>query len=726
MITIGKGIFHLSGDAFSYIFRVLPEGYLQHLYYGRRLSGYIDSEDLFPPHARSFSPNFPGSSDNRYSLDTLACEFPVFGTGDFREGAFLAERRDGSRVVDFRYEGYEILSQKSRPDGMPGYRGGETLSVRLKDTLSGCILTLYYTVYEKEGAIVRRAELLNGGETLRLLRLMSFCVDFPAQEYDVIALSGAYAMERSPVRMHAEQGIFRISSARCASSHAHSPFLALAERDATEETGQVFGFSLVYSGSFVLRTERDALGSVRVTGGINDSEFCWMLQGGEKFCTPEMAIVFSDKGIGSMSRAFHDLIRGELLPLNRQDTPVVLNSWEACGFSFDPQSLSELIHGAAELGAECFVLDDGWFSKRSSDRSSLGDWVANTEKLGGGLDSLARLCRKNGLRFGLWVEPEMISRDSELYRCHPEWCVHCKGLAYIESRNQLVLDLVNPEVREYIKSCMDKLFSSAEISYVKWDMNRNVTEALSYALPEERRAEYSHRYVLALYELLEYFTEKYPQIFFLGCSGGGGRYDAGMLYYFPVQWASDNTDAADRCHIQYGGSYVYPLCTSDNHVSSCPNLSTGRTTPLKTRADVASLGGFGLELDPKRLSQQEREELHGYIARQKKLRKLVADGDVYRLKDPFSGNEFCMEVVSKDRKRVYAVWVNMLAPANPPQPRLRFRGLDSEKAYRVEETGKIYGGDVLMNAGLPLPLPYGDFISGTFTLSATERREKYD
>ncbi len=718
MISFDKDqkLFHLSGRGFSYLFQVLPQGYLRHLYYGARIEGLQDAQALFPVRACSFSPNFPGCRDNRYSPDTLSCEFSAYGAGDFRECSLIVEGADGSFATDFRYDGYELLPEKSRPDGMPGCRGGETLAVKLKDAISSLSLVLYYTVYEEEGAIVRRAILQNAGSPVRILRFMSFCSDFSAGEYERIVLNGAYASERMPDRAPLSQGIFTISSTRGASSHEHNPFFALTEKGASEESGDVYGFLLVYSGSFVMRAEKDALGGVRVTGGIGDTGFRWLLGKDESFCTPEAVLVYSGEGTGGMSRALHDLLRRRLLPQDRKEAPIVLNSWEAAGFSFDADKLSSLIRGAAELGAECFVLDDGWFGERSDDTSSLGDWTPNRKKLGGGLDAVAKLCRENGISFGIWVEPEMVSQNSELYRAHPDWCVHCKGLAPIESRNQLVLDLVNPAVREYIRQSLDKVLSSADIGYVKWDMNRNLAESISYTLPEERRAEFGHRYILALYELLEYFTQKYPNIFFLGCSGGGGRYDAGMLYYFPVQWASDNTDAADRCRIQYGGSFAYPICTSDNHVSSCPNLSTGRTTPLKTRADVASLGGFGLELDPKKLTKEENAELRGYIARQKELRALIAEGDVYRLKDPFSGNEFCMEILSKDRKAAYAVWVNFLAAANPPPMRLRFRGLDRDSYYCVEETGQKLKGDVLMNVGLPLPLPYGDFISKTFTL----------
>lgn len=708
-------LFHLSGERFSYLFQVLPQGYLRHLYYGQRIGGVQDAEEMFPVRACSFSPGLPGCGDSRFSPDTFSCEFSVYGAGDFRECSLLLEKEDGTRTADFRYEGYEISPEKGGPDGMPAFRGGETLAVRLKDTLSSLRLVLYYTVYEEENAIVRRAVLQNTGPSVRILRFMSFCSDFPAGNYDRISLNGAYAAERMPDRAPLSQGVYTVSSTRCASSHEHNPFFAISATGASEEWGEVYGFLLVYSGSFVMRAEKDALGGVRVTGGIGDTGFCWRLDKGGRFCTPEAALVYSCEGTGGMSRELHDLLRRRLLPQSRKETPIVLNSWEAAGFSYDANKLASLIRGAAELGAECFVLDDGWFGSRSDDTSSLGDWTPNRRKLGGGLESVAKLCRENGLSFGIWVEPEMISKNSELYRSHPDWCVRCKGLAPIESRRQLVLDLVNPAVREYLRSSLDAIFSQG-VSYVKWDMNRNVAEEISYTLPPERRAEFGHRYILALYELLDYFTRKYPDIFFLGCAGGGGRYDAGMLYYFPVQWASDNTDAADRCRIQYGGSYAYPLCTSDNHVSSCPNLSTGRTTPLKTRADVASLGGFGAELDPAKLSEEEKAELRTYAVRQKKLRSLIAEGDVFRLKDPFAGNEFCMEVLSKDKKTAYAVWVHFFAAANPPPMRLRFRGLDKAACYLVEETGQRLMGDVLVNAGLPLPLPYGDFISETFTL----------
>ncbi|MBW4082426.1 alpha-galactosidase [Paenibacillus sp. S150] len=707
-----KGIFHLQSKGMSYIIELVND-YPAHVYWGRRLRHGSNLEGLRPPVTGG-------------SLDRLPQEYPQYGTGDFRIPAYQAKLEDGTRVTELRYSGYRVLAGKPKLAGLPAVyveseEEADTLELILRDDYAKLEVVLRYTVYAEMDAIARSVEFVNDGQApLQLLRALSASVDFPAADMDMIYLSGAWSREGHITRRRLEQGGTSIESRRGMSSHQHNPFAALAKHGTDERQGEVYGFSLVYSGGYEAVAEVDSFGMARLAIGVNSFDFSWRLEPGESFQTPEAVMVYSGQGLGEMSRIYHRLYRTRLSRGQYRDKerPILVNNWEATYFDFNTDKLEAIAAEGAKLGIELFVLDDGWFGKRDADNSSLGDWTEDLRKLPGGLADLAARVNGHGMKFGLWVEPEMISPDSDLYRSHPDWCLHVPGRRRSELRWQLVLDYTREEVRQYIFESLSRIFSSVPVAYIKWDMNRCLTEIGSAQLPPERQGETAHRYVLGLYELLERLTSAFPHILFESCCSGGGRFDPGMLYYMPQTWTSDDTDAVERLKIQYGTSLVYPVSSMGAHVSAVPNHQVGRITPLSFRGDVAMSGNFGYELDLTNFTPEEKELVKVQVANYKEIRSLVQQGSLYRLQSPFEGNETAWMFVSDDQREALVYYFRVLAEPHPPRRTLLLSGLNPEVDYRLADSGEVYGGDRLMQAGLTLPEIQRDFVSGCFRLRA--------
>lgn len=718
-------LFHLQSKEMSYIIQ-LVKGYPAHAYWGKRIrhDGNLSRMLMFQERC-SFSPN-PLPEDKSISLDTLPQEYPQYGTSDFRHPAYQVQLEDGSRITELQYRSHRIINGKPKLAGLPAVyveSDGEaqTLELELADEYTGLTVILAYTVFEDFNAIARSARFVHGGkQPVRLLRALSATVDFHDADYDLLYLSGAWARERHVQRRRIGPGGTRIESRRGASGHQLNPFVALLRPNADEDYGDVFGFSLVYSGNFLAEAEVEQFHTARVSIGINPFDFSWLLAPGESFQTPEAVLVYSAEGLGGMSRTYHRLYRTRLCRGIHRDRerPVLVNNWEATYYQFDADKIEAIAKTAAELGIELFVLDDGWFGKRDDDTSSLGDWVVDRNKLPQGLEDLARRVNRLGLQFGLWFEPEMVSPDSNLYREHPDWCLHVPGRRRTQARSQLILDYSRQDVRDYVFRSLSDILAEAPISYVKWDMNRNMTEIGSAAIAPERQAETAHRYILGLYELLERLIRQFPHVLFESCSGGGGRFDPGMLYYMPQTWTSDNTDAVERLKIQYGTSLVYPISSMGAHVSAVPNHQVGRSTPLATRGDVAMSGNFGYELDLTQLAAEEKELVKRQVAMYKDIRTLVQNGDFYRLKSPFAGNETAWMFVSEDRTEALVFYFRVLAEANGPLRRLALKGLNPAYDYRIEGTEERFGGDRLMQLGLAIPSLRGDYASVWFKLKA--------
>ena len=515
-------------------------------------------------------------------------------------------------------------------------------------------------------------------------------------------LHGKWAAERNIEIEKLTHDIRTISSKRGTSSHIHNPFVALLSDGANEFYGDVYGVALAYSGNFSIETECDSCDQTRLIAGINPQNFSWVLESNEEFTVPEAIITYSSDGLNDISNIYHKLFRTHLCRGKWRDLPrpILINNWEATYFNFDEQKIYDIAKSASSLGIEMLVLDDGWFGKRNDDTSSLGDWFANEQKLKGGLSELVNRINALGMKFGLWFEPEMISPKSELFAKHPEWVLCANGRTPSIARNQYVLDLTRQEVRDYLFDSISKVLDSANIEYIKWDFNRYLTETGSDILPSERQLEVSHRYVLGLYELLERIIEKYPDLLIESCSGGGGRFDAGMLYYTPQIWTSDNTDAIDRAKIQCGTSVVYPLSCISAHVSVCPNHQTKRTLPFSTRGNVALTGAFGYELDITKLTEEERHLVKVQITFYNKWKKVIATGDFYRLVNPFLQENYCAtEIVSNDKNKVIVTFVVLRAKFHT-MINIKLKGLDADKKYICEQTGREYYGSTLMNAGL--------------------------
>lgn len=697
----------LQSPGSTYALGVTPEGYLEHRHWGARITP-CDLAPLRPWTVRSFTVNAPEAPNPDLSLETRLFEYPTAGIGDFRQPAIEVEHPDGARVLRLKYAAHRIQAGKPGLPGLPATyveaaSEADTLEIDLRDELGAVTVTLSYTVYAERNVVTRSVRVSHGGlEPIRLLRVFSASVDLGERPgWDWLHLSGAWIRERQVVTSRLRPGIQAVESVRGASSHQHNPFFALLAPQANEDQGEVFGFSLVYSGNFTAGIDLDHYGTARCQIGINPQGFSWWLGQGESFQSPEAVLVYSGSGLGGMSRTYHALYRSRLCRGLHRDRarPVVANNWEATYFDFDEARLLDLARRARGIGVELFVLDDGWFGKRDHDRCSLGDWVADSRKLPGGLAGLAAKLEQEGLQFGLWFEPEMVSKDSELYRLHPDWALQVPGRSASPGRHQFVLDFSRPDVCAAIHVQVASVLRSAPIRYVKWDANRHLSEVASAGRDARRQGETAHRHILGLYSVLERLVAEFPAVLFESCSGGGGRFDPGLLYYMPQTWTSDNTDAISRLRIQHGTSLVYPLSAMVAHVSAVPNHQVGRTTPLATRALVAMTGSFGLEFDFAKATGAELEELAAAVGRFKAWRDLLGRGDHYRLKSPFEGQEAAWMVVAPDQAEALVVHVQILAEGNAPTSRLRLRGLRPGGTYREAATGESAPADVLMAHG---------------------------
>ncbi|MCM3699524.1 alpha-galactosidase [Paenibacillus macerans] len=728
--------FHLYNDEISYIFGIMPNHQPGHLYYGKKIRDREDFSHLLELGFRDMSPCvFEGNY--KFSLEQVKQELSVYGSGDLRHCGLNMVQEDDSRTTCFEYVKHEIVPGKPALEGLPATyveSDGEaqTLRVFLLDQWLGCEVELQYTLYNSLPVLARSIKISNlGTQKIRLESAMSLNLDLPDKDYEMIVLTGAWGRERH-VQTHAlHRGVQSIYSLRGHSSHHYNPFIGLKRQVTTEFSGEALGFSLVYSGNFLAQVEVDSYDVTRVMLGIHPHGFNWSMLPGESFQTPEVVMVYADQGLNHISQTFHELYRTRLARGFWRDRarPILINNWEATYMDFNEEKILGIARSAAELGMELFVLDDGWFGQRNTDTTSLGDWFPNKEKLPDGITGLARKITELGLKFGLWFEPEMISKESELYRDHRDWVMSVPYRSMSPGRNQYVLDLTKDEVIDYLDAALSQILSESAISYVKWDMNRSMSEVFSAGRSSDFQGQVYHRYILGLYKLLERLTGKFPEVLSESCASGGGRFDPGMLYFCPQGWISDDTDAIERLKIQYGTSMVYPVSSMGAHVSAVPNHQTHRSTPLATRGDVAYFGTFGYELDLNLLSDEEKAMVREQVEFMKKNREFIHQGIFYRLASPFAGNVTTWMVISKDRNRAIVGYYRTLTEVNVGYKRLKLAGLDGDKKYRIAGVNeRDYYGDELMEIGILLndstsgdylsKVPRGDFLSRLFILEA--------
>jgi alpha-galactosidase len=717
--------FILQGKETTYIIKIIKDKYLSNIYWGERIDNPVVDSML----NASSRVSFHGISDDDLliSLDVRPIEYPSYGNTDLRNPVYQIQLENGSRITDLAYDSHEIIVGKPSLTGLPhvydNENNTETLNITLKDSLIGLRVVLSYTIFSNYNVITRSVKFYNEGKTsFKLLRALSMNVDFDHFDYDFMTLSGSWARERHIVRRPLAHGTQSIESRRGASGHSENPFMALLSKNASETTGDVYGFNLVYSGNFLASAEVDQYNTTRVSMGINPFDFEWLLEVNESFQTPEVVMVYSSRGLGEMSRTYHNLYNNHLVrgKYKNVERPVLINNWEATYFDFTEEKLIKLAKEASLLGVELLVLDDGWFGKRNSDTCSLGDWFVNKEKLPNGLNALADKVNSFGISFGLWFEPEMVSPDSDLYREHSNWCIHVPDRHRSLGRNQSILDYSRVDVQDYMIKTLSNVLSSAKITYVKWDMNRNMSEIGSELLPESRQKETAHRYILGVYKVMEEITSRFPHILFESCSGGGGRFDPGILYYMPQNWTSDDTDGVERLKIQYGTSIVYPTSAMTAHVSASPNHQTGRTTSLSFRGDVAMAGNFGYELDITNMSDEEKQAMKEQIKIYKEMRRLIQFGDFYRLQSPFEGNVTAWMYVSKEKEEAAVFLYKVLNTPNDGLYRFRLDGLNPDYLYYMDGNELGISGKQLMNFGLTMPveLGHGDFRSKLFRFKA--------
>ncbi|MEI3205115.1 MAG: alpha-galactosidase [Lachnospiraceae bacterium] len=707
-----KNLFTLQTLDSTYQMKVDDHGVLLHTYYGAP-ADETDFSYLIGPEDRGFSGQ-PGDEkkDRTYSMDYYPLEYPVQGNGDFRVKALKAGFEGEVPALDLRFVSYELEKGKYSLPGLPALfeaEAGEveTLKITLKDRLEEIYVTLFYGVFEKKNVITRAASIENrSGKNVTLKRALSLGLDFMEGDMDLIHFYGKHAGERQFERRNLPHGITEISSSRGTSSHHHNPFVILCDKDTTEDFGNAYGVSFIYSGGFKIQMEKDQVDGIRLVCGLDDEEFLWKLAPGETFVTPEAALSYSEKGLTVLSDQFQKAYHANLIrsPWKDKKRPTLVNNWEATYFGFDAEKLLKIAGEAADLGLDMLVLDDGWFGKRNDDNSGLGDWFVNEKKLGCTMKELVDRVNALGLKFGIWLEPEMVSEDSDLYRTHPDWVLQIPGREPNRSRNQLVLDLSRKEVREYMKKFIDDTLSCANISYVKWDMNRSVDNVYSAADPTLSQGAIRHKYVLGLYEVMEDMLTRHPDLLLEGCSGGGGRFDAGMLYYAPQIWCSDNTDAIERLRIHYGTSFGYPMSSVSAHVSVCPNHQNGRVTPFKTRGICAMQGSFGYELDLSKLSEEDKAEARRQITVYNENWELFQSGSYYRLNSPMENHDYtAWSYVSKDQRKASLSVIYTDLHGNPKPVRVKLKGLKKDASYDVD--GTVYTGAALMRGGLLIPKP---------------------
>ena len=719
-----KKIFCLDTEKSTYVMGVSPEGFLGHIYYGDRLFMEADNYLL-----RMEEPPYTPSVNKREKsafLDFFPMEYPTGGIGDYRESCLNIRNAAGNMGCELHYTGHEIYKGKKGLKGLPASFAtedeAETLEITLKDADLDLEVVLSYTAFEKENVITRSVRVQNQGkEDLRIEKILSACLDMDNENFSMLSLHGTWARERHIQTGELHYGKQVISSARGESSHQEHPFIALVTNGTEQENGKVYAMHFVYSGNFMAETELCQFDNLRMTMGINPEEFSWLLTPGEEFQAPEVVIVYSGNGLGAMTRSYHDFYRNHLIrsKFKYEKRPILINNWEATYFDFNTDKLLDIAREAKKCGIEMLVMDDGWFGKRNSDNCSLGDWKVNEEKITGGLKHLVDEVNKIGLQFGIWFEPEMISPDSDLYRAHPDWAIQIQGREATQSRNQYVLDFSRPEVRDYAYECVASVLRSANIAYVKWDMNRQLSDLGSSYLPKERQQELFHRYVLGVYELQERLVTEFPDLLLENCSGGGARFDPGMLYYSPQIWCSDNTDAVERLMIQEGSALIYPLSVIGAHVSDCPNHSVGRVTPFETRGHVALAGTFGYELDITKIPEEDRALIPEQTATYNKYRHLIQQGEYYRIASYRENHKYdCWALSSQDKKEVLVTYVQVLGVPNSHSRKVFLRGFDPKVTYRLEGTEETYTGEMLMKGGFLMKDFWGDFKSRLYHFTA--------
>ena len=716
-------VFKIDTEHTSYCIGIVDEeNFVGHIYYGRKLT-----DDNLCYLMRTMEQPFVPSRNNRDRtsfLDTFPMEYTGHGLGDYREGTLMVRTAGGHTGVSLSYVSHRIIDGKEELAGLPATFGAtdacRTLELTCEDRILGLQVILSYSIFADNDAIARSVRVVNGGkEAVSLTKVLSACIDMDNEDYEMITLQGSWARERIIQTRPVVKGKQGVSSVRGESSHQEHPFMAWKRKTTTEETGDIYAMNFVYSGNFLAQIEGDQFGSMRALMGIHPQDFCWKLESGEAFQAPEVICVYSAEGIGGMTRTFHDLYRKHLIRGEYKDKkrPILINNWEATYFNFDTDKLLDIAREASGLGIEMLVMDDGWFGCRNDDNTSLGDWQVNEEKLKGGLKYLVDEVNKLGLKFGIWLEPEMISPDSNLYRAHPDWAFAIPGRTGSLARNQYVLDLTRQEVRDYVYDMIAAVLRSANIEYVKWDMNRQLSDMGSCGLPADRQGELFHRQVLAVYELQDRMTKEFPYLLLENCSGGGARFDPGMLYYSPQIWCSDDTDAVERLSIQAGTAMIYPLSTMGAHVSDCPNHALGRTTPFETRGYVALAGTFGYELDVTKIPEEYRAMIPAQTAMYHKYNDLVREGDYYRIAH-YAENHYydCYEVVAKDKSESLVTYIQVLNRPNSHSRRIRIPGLDLQAVYvieNIEDWPEIaqteYRGDALQFAGINIPPLWGDF-----------------
>ncbi|MDM0946348.1 alpha-galactosidase [Clostridium perfringens] len=702
--------FHLYNKEISYIIHILPNGHVGNLYFGKKIDPYKTYNHLFEGIYRPLAA-YVYEGDNKFSLQNTRQEYPTFGLSDFRKGAFLIKQENGSEISDFKYESHKIIEGKLKLKGLPqtyveNKEDATTLEITLLDEVIKSKLKLYFTIFEDRAVITRSASFLNlSNKTINIEKAMSFNLDLPDSNYNMIQLNGAWGRERHVYDRSIKEGTQGFYSLKGASSAEFNPFLALRRPNTDEFSGEVIGFSLVYSGNFMAEIDVDTYNQTRIMMGIHPEIFSWPLNLNEEFYTPEVVIVYSDKGLNYMSQVYHSLYRECLMRGKWKNSvrPILLNSWEALSFSIDEEKIKELATNASKLGVELFVLDDGWFGKRNNDNAGLGDWTVNKEKFPNGLNEIIEYINKLGMNFGIWIEPEMVNKDSELYRFHPDWIIHAPNRKPSHTRNQYTLDFSRDEVVDHIYNQIEKLLSDYNISYVKWDMNRYITECYSKDKGANLQGTVYHKYILNVYKLYDKLTTRFPNILFESCSSGGARFDPGMLYYAPQTWTSDNTDAMERIKIQYGSSLVYPLISMGSHVSESPNQQVFRETALETRANVAYFGNLGYELDVNKLSDVEKEEIKKQIQFYKENREVFKFGEFYRIKNPYNNNISAWMVKSNDEKTIILGCYKLLNHANEGKERVKLFGLDKDGDYKLSYPyEKEFKGDELMNVGISM------------------------
>lgn len=712
-----KKIFQLNTARTTYLIGLSPEGYIGHIYYGRRLKGE-GSNYLLRMKEAPYTPSVNEREKSSF-LDRFPMEYPTGGIGDYRESCLDVRGESGSIGCELIFKSYQITAGKPALPGLPSSFGEpeqvETLEIVCEDTVLNLQVVLSYSVFEKCDVITRNVRIVNMGEQhLKLEKVYSACLDMDNRDFEMLTLTGSWGRERHMQRSRIRYGKQLVSSKRGESSHQEHPFLALVTPDTTQEQGEVYAMNFVYSGNFLAQAEMAQFGNVRMVMGIHPDDFCWNLRPGEVFQAPEAVLIYSSEGLGKMSRSFHDFYREHLIrsPYKYGRRPVLINNWEATYFDFNSEKLLDIAREAKKAGIEMLVMDDGWFGKRNFDDNSLGDWFVNEEKITSGLADLVKKVNEIGMDFGIWFEPEMISPDSELYKKHPDWAIRIPGRVPTQCRAQYVLDLSRPEVVDYAYKCVADILHSAPIAYVKWDMNRQLCDIGSSYLDKKSQGELLHRYMLGVYEMQERLVQEFPDLLLENCSGGGARFDPGMLYYSPQIWCSDDVDALERLRIQEGTALIYPLATMGAHVGDCPNHVVGRNTPFETRGHVALAGTFGYELDVTKIAQEEREQIPGQVALYHKHHALIQEGDYYRIASWSMEKPYdCWEVASKDGKEALVTFVQVLAQPNMPSRKIYLRGLKEEADYKLEGTDEVYRGEELMKCGFLVPSEMGDMKS---------------